>query len=110
MSLLWWTTTLGMRGCSFSRRKGRRLVLFGIYLVLRLRNERHGNAIRAIRSDNGSEFRNSRFETLCHDLGLEHLFSSPYTPPQNCVVERKNRTLFEMARMMLDEHSTPRRF
>jgi hypothetical protein len=30
MSLLWWTTTLGMRGCSFLRRKGRRLVLFGI--------------------------------------------------------------------------------
>jgi hypothetical protein len=42
-------------------------------LVLRLRNERHGDAIR-IRSDNGSKFRNSRFETFCHDLGLEHQF------------------------------------
>jgi transposase InsO family protein len=41
-------------------------------LVLRLRNERHGDAIRAIRSDNVSEFRTSRFETFCHDLGLEH--------------------------------------
>jgi transposase InsO family protein len=50
-------------------------------LVLRLTNERHRDAIRAIRSDNGSEFRNSRFETFCHDLGLEHQFSSPYTPP-----------------------------
>jgi hypothetical protein len=30
MSLLWWTTTLGMRGCSFSRIMGRRLVLFEI--------------------------------------------------------------------------------
>jgi transposase InsO family protein len=45
-------------------------------LVLRLRNE-HGDAIRAIRSDNGLEFRNSRFETFCHDLGLSHQFSSP---------------------------------
>jgi transposase InsO family protein len=78
-------------------------------LVLRLRNERHGDAIRAIRSDNGSEFRNSCFETLCHDLGIEHQFSSPYTPPQNGVVERKNRTLCEMAQTMLDEHRTPRR-
>jgi hypothetical protein len=78
--------------------------------VLRLRKERHGDAIRAIRSDNGSEFRNSRFETFCHDLGLEHQFLSPYTPPQNGVVERKNRTLCEMARTMLDEHRTPRRF
>jgi transposase InsO family protein len=50
-------------------------------LVLRLRNERHGDAIQAIRNDNGSEFRNSRFEAFCHDLGLEHQFSSPYTPP-----------------------------
>jgi hypothetical protein len=79
-------------------------------LVLRLWNERHGDAIRAIRSDNGSEFRNSRFETFCHDLGLEHQFLSPYTPPQNGVVERKNRTLCEMARTMLDEHRTPRRY
>jgi transposase InsO family protein len=79
-------------------------------LVLRLRNERHRNAIRAISGDNGSEFRNSHFETFCHDLGLEHQFSSLYMPPQNGVVERKNRTLCEMARMMLDEHRTPKRF
>ncbi|WVZ70513.1 hypothetical protein U9M48_019174 [Paspalum notatum var. saurae] len=78
-------------------------------LVLRLRNESH-KAMRAIRSDNGGEFRNSHFKNFCRDLGLEHQFSSPYTPPQNGVVERKNRTLVEMARTMLDEHRTLRRF
>ncbi|WVZ48590.1 hypothetical protein U9M48_000011 [Paspalum notatum var. saurae] len=78
-------------------------------LVLRLRNESH-KAMRAIRSDNGGEFRNSRFENFCRDLGLEHQFSSPYTPPQNGVVERKNRTLVEMARTILDEHRTLRCF
>ncbi|WVZ93435.1 hypothetical protein U9M48_039413, partial [Paspalum notatum var. saurae] len=78
-------------------------------LVLRLTNESH-KAMRAIRSDNGGEFRNSCFENFCRDLGLEHQFSSPYTPPQNGVEERKNRTLVEMARTMLDEHRTPRRF
>jgi transposase InsO family protein len=78
--------------------------------VLRLRNERHGDAIRAICSDNGSEFKNSRIETFCHDLCLEHKFSSQYTPPRNGVVEWKNRTLCEMAQTMLDEHRTPRRF
>jgi transposase InsO family protein len=51
-------------------------------LVFRLRNERHEDAIRAIRSDNGSELKNSRFETFCNDSGLEHQFSSPYTPPR----------------------------
>ncbi|WVZ75992.1 LOW QUALITY PROTEIN: hypothetical protein U9M48_024000 [Paspalum notatum var. saurae] len=60
--------------------------------------------------ENGGKFRNSRFENFCRDLGLEHQFSSPYTPPQNGVVERKNHTLIEMARTMLDEHRTPRRF
>ncbi|WVZ49116.1 hypothetical protein U9M48_000497 [Paspalum notatum var. saurae] len=74
-----------------------------------LRNESQ-RAMRAIRSDNGGEFRNSRFETFCRDLGLEHQFSSPYTPQQNGVVECKNCTLVEMVRMMLDEHRTPRRF
>jgi transposase InsO family protein len=79
-------------------------------LVLRFRNERHGDAIRAIHSDNGSEFKNSHFETFFHDLGLEHHYSSPFTPPRNGMVERKNKTLCEMARTMLDEHRTPRRF
>jgi hypothetical protein len=50
------------------------------------------------------------FQTFCHDLGIEHQFSSPYTPPRNGVVEWKNRTLCEMSRTMLDEHRTPRSF
>jgi hypothetical protein len=41
VSLLWWMITLGMRGCSFLRRKGG----FVRDLVLRLRNKRHGDAI-----------------------------------------------------------------
>jgi len=79
-------------------------------LILRLQNELPKHAMRAIRSDNGSEFKNSRFDNFCCDLGLEHQYSSPYVPPQNGVVERKNRTLVEMARTMLDEHRTPRRY
>jgi transposase InsO family protein len=79
-------------------------------LVLRFRNKRREDAVQAICSDNGLEFKNSHFETFCHALGLEHQFSSPYTPPYNGVVERKNRTLCEMAQTMLDEHRTPRRF
>jgi transposase InsO family protein len=47
---------------------------------VRLKNERHGNAIRAIRSDNGSEFKNSRFDAFCRDLCLEHQYSTPFVP------------------------------
>jgi transposase InsO family protein len=79
-------------------------------LILRLNNERHGDVIRSIHSDNGSEFKNSPFETFCCDLGLDHQFSSPYVACQNGVVERKNRSLCVMAQTMLDEHRTPRRY
>jgi hypothetical protein len=41
---------------------------------------------------------------------LEHQFSSPFTPPQNGMVERKTKNLCDMARTMLDEHRTSRRF
>jgi transposase InsO family protein len=54
-----------------------------------LKNERNGDVVRAIHSDNGSEFKNSRIKTFCRDLGLEHKFSSPYVACQNGVVERK---------------------
>jgi transposase InsO family protein len=39
-------------------------------LILRLKNERNGDVVRAIRSDNGGEFKNSHFETFCRDLCL----------------------------------------
>jgi transposase InsO family protein len=57
-------------------------------LILWLKSERNGDVV--IHRDNGSEFKNSHFETFCHDLGLEHQFSSPYVACQNGVVERKN--------------------
>jgi hypothetical protein len=63
--------------------------------------------IKNIRSDNGTEFKNSQIEGFLEDEGIKHEFSSPYTPQQNGVVERKNRTLIDMARTMLDEYKTP---
>jgi transposase InsO family protein len=59
-----------------------------------------------IRSDNGTEFKNSQIEGFLEEEGIKHEFSSPYTPQQNGVVERKNRTLLDMARTMLDEYKT----
>jgi transposase InsO family protein len=58
----------------------------------------------------GTEFKNSQIEGFLKEEGIKHEFSSPYTPQQNGVVERKNRTLLDMARTMLDEYKTPDRF
>jgi transposase InsO family protein len=66
--------------------------------------------IKNIRSDNGSEFRNLNVEEYLDEEGIKHQLSAPYTPQQNGIVERKNRTLIEMARTMLDEYKTPDSF
>ncbi|GJX67780.1 retrovirus-related pol polyprotein from transposon TNT 1-94 [Tanacetum coccineum] len=56
--------------------------------------------VKQIRTDNGTEFRNSKFESFCNKNGISQNFSSPYTPDQNGVAERKNKTLIEAARTM----------
>jgi transposase InsO family protein len=55
----------------------------------RAQNE-FGLRIKKIRSDNGTEFKNSQIEGFLEEEGIKHEFSSPYTPQQNGVVERKN--------------------
>ncbi|KAH9679831.1 hypothetical protein KPL71_026290 [Citrus sinensis] len=78
-------------------------------LCKKLQNEKeHG--IVCIRSDHGGEFENHAFESFCNNLGIEHQFSSPRTPQQNGVVERKNRSIQEMARTMLNENALPKYF
>src|SRR5699024_9464475 len=64
--------------------------------------------VKKIRSDNGTEFKNLQVEEFLEEEGIKHEFSAPYTPQQNGVVERKNRTLIDMARTMLGEFKTPR--
>jgi transposase InsO family protein len=73
---------------------------------LRRAQNEFGLRIKKIRSDNGTEFKNSQIEGFLEDDGIKHEFSSPYMPQQNGVVERKNRTLLHMARTMLDEYMT----
>ncbi|KAK1695084.1 hypothetical protein QYE76_011781, partial [Lolium multiflorum] len=66
--------------------------------------------IKAIRTDNGTEFKNYTMQEFVDDEGIKHEFSAPYTPQQNGVVERKNRTIIEMARTMLSEFNSPHNF
>jgi transposase InsO family protein len=66
--------------------------------------------IKTIRTDNASEFKNYAMEDFVCEEGINHEFFAPYTPQQNDVVERKNRTITEMARTMLDEYKSPHNF
>ena len=70
----------------------------------------HNVPILAIRSDNGSEFKNYTLNEFLSEEGIRHQYSATYNPQQNGVAERKNRTLMDIARSMLAEFKTPLRF
>ncbi|GKF92910.1 retrovirus-related pol polyprotein from transposon TNT 1-94, partial [Tanacetum coccineum] len=58
--------------------------------------------VKQLRSDNGTKFRNHTLEEFCDSKGISQNFSSPYTPEQNDVAERRNKTLIEAAKTMLN--------
>ncbi|GJX27089.1 pol polyprotein [Tanacetum coccineum] len=51
-----------------------------------------GQKIKVVRSDRGGEYVSS-FAELCAKHGIRHEFTAPYSPQQNGIAERKNRTL-----------------
>ncbi|GJY52811.1 retrovirus-related pol polyprotein from transposon TNT 1-94 [Tanacetum coccineum] len=66
--------------------------------------------VKELRSDNGTEFRNHKREEFCDEKGISQNFSSPCTPEQNDVAERRNRTLIKAARTMLNSANLPKQF
>jgi len=54
--------------------------------------------IKTFKTDRGKEFLSQDFNSFCKDVGIQGHLTAPYTPQQNGVVERCNRTLMEMAR------------
>ncbi|GKU93148.1 hypothetical protein SLEP1_g6772 [Rubroshorea leprosula] len=69
-----------------------------------------GYKIKTLRSDNGKEYTSKEFDSFCEDAGIAHQLTVPYTPQQNGVSERKNRTIMEMARCVLHEKKLPKNF
>ncbi|GJT25453.1 retrovirus-related pol polyprotein from transposon TNT 1-94 [Tanacetum coccineum] len=53
------------------------------------------------RTNNGTKFKNSILINFCDEKEISQNFSSPYTPEQNGVAKRKNKTLIEATRTML---------
>lgn len=56
-----------------------------------------------IRTDHGFEYENSQFLKFCEKMRIKHDFS-------NGVVERKNRVLVEMAKVMLNSKNLAKHF
>lgn len=67
----------------------------------KLAEKQTGKKLKAIRSDNGTEYVNKQFEKFCEENGIIHQKTVPYTPQLNGVAERMNRTILERIRCML---------
>ncbi|KAI5328290.1 hypothetical protein L3X38_027687 [Prunus dulcis] len=69
-----------------------------------------GHKVKSLRSDRGGEFMSNEFLACCSEAGIQRQLTVAYSPQQNGVVERKNRTVIEMAKSMLHEKSLPYEF
>ena len=69
-----------------------------------------GHKVRYLRSDNGGEYTSKQFGLYCKEEGITRHLTTVYTPQQNIVAERLNRTVLEKVRSMLSQSSLPHKF
>jgi transposase InsO family protein len=84
----------------FLRNKSKDFEKFKVYKEM-VENEMDSK-IKCLRSDNGGEFTSKEFMDYFRRHGIKRKFSIARTPQQNGVVERKNKTVHEMARTIMD--------
>ncbi|GBN06736.1 Retrovirus-related Pol polyprotein from transposon TNT 1-94 [Araneus ventricosus] len=92
----------------FLSKKGEVLSKLKEYIAM-TRNK-FGRTLKVLRSDNGGEYIGKEIEDFLKEQGIVHQLTVPYSPQQNGVSERKNRTLIEMTRCLLSEANLPQRF
>jgi transposase InsO family protein len=69
-----------------------------------------GCLIQCLRTDRGGEFTSTAFNEFCSEHGVKRQLTAAYTPQQNGVSERKNRTLLNMVRSMIVARGVPKTF
>ncbi|CAL9016699.1 unnamed protein product [Prunus brigantina] len=69
-----------------------------------------GSTIKCLRTDRGGEFTSLEFTNFCSENGIRRQLTAAYTPQQNGVAERKNRTIMNMVRSMLSGKKVPKTF
>jgi transposase InsO family protein len=66
-----------------------------------------GCKIQCLRTDRGGEYTSNDFNEFCVTEGIKRQLTAAYTPQQNGVSERKNRTLLNIVRSMLSCRNVP---
>lgn len=67
-----------------------------------------GTKIARLRCDNGGEYTSNSFRRFCRTEGIRMETTVPYSPQQNGVAERLNRTLLDKSRSMLLDAGLPK--
>ena len=65
---------------------------------------------KVLRTDHGREFLSGEFDSFCEEFSIKRQLTIRYTPQQNGVIKRKNRSLVEIAKSMLKPKSLPKCF
>ncbi|GJT89234.1 zinc finger, CCHC-type containing protein [Tanacetum coccineum] len=66
--------------------------------------------LRMLRTDRGGEFTSNEFTKYCKENGIARQLTAPYSPQQNGVVERRNRTVLSTTRSMMKAMKLPLTF
>ena len=66
-----------------------------------------GKKIKVLRSDNGGVYTSHAFDEFCRQEGIKMQLTVPYTPQQNGVAKRKNRSIVGATRAMMHYQSLP---
>ena len=61
-----------------------------------------GHHIKILRIDRGGEYVSNEFINFCKTHGMQKQFTAQYTPQENNVSERKNITIMEMTRIVME--------
>ncbi|GAU47763.1 hypothetical protein TSUD_193000 [Trifolium subterraneum] len=69
-----------------------------------------GCLVQCLRTDRGGEFTSNTFNEFCSSQGIKRQLTTAYTPEQNGVSERKNKTLLNMVRSMISARGVPKKF
>ena|ERR1700761_6989804 len=75
-----------------------------------LMEKQTGKKLKIFRTDKGGEFFPNEIINFCESEGIHHQSTQSYTPQQNGVAERYNRTIEEKGRCMMFDAGLPKNF
>ena len=90
--------------------KGKNDTYPAFYNWFRNVKNKHNTRIKCIRSDNRTDFVNTKFKEFCSQYGIQHQLTITYNPQQNGKAERFNGTLINAAKTLLNDAKLSHQF